>query len=354
MTARALLAAAALTACSAPSLQPELARAEDLEREGRNDEALAAYQRAGQRCGSIGNLDRRYETCRAAYLGRAELLDRIGMRKQAAEEYERIPSILPDHESACAEALYRGGRVYLELDDAKRGYTLLWRAVTNYPDEEFAGDALKIVVRDGRRRNPQELHAELAKLAPALSERAIADNLLYHMADLAEHELGDPSLALGYYDLIVQRYATGGLIDDALWHGARLARKAGDAAGAVRRLRELQSTREVAFGTGSYLSIWHDDGQLELGRVLRDDLHDLSAAARAFHRLPEKYPASVLRDDARFEEASTLAELGDREGACHVLDRLASKHPDSKYELERAPALRARLECPPGPAPKKP
>jgi len=354
MSARTLLALAALTACSAPSLQPELARAEDLEREGRNDEALAAYLRAGQRCGSIDNLDRRYETCRAAYLGRAELLDRIGRRKQAAEEYERIPGILPDHDAASAEALYRGGRIFLELGAAERGYTLLWKTVTNYPDQEFAADALKILVRDGRRRNPQELHAELAKLAPALTDRAIADNLLYHMADLAEHELADPALALSYYDLIAERYPEGGLIDDALWHGARLARAAGDAKGAVRRLRKLQSTREVAFGTGSYLSVWHDDGQLELGRVLRDDLGDLRAAARAFHRLPEKYPDSILRDDARFEEASTWAAIGDGDHACRVLALLAKKHPDSKYELAKAPELRARLQCPPVPAAKKP
>ena len=335
----------ATLACSAPSLQPELAQAEAHERAGRHDDALAAYLRAGERCGEVSDLRRRYETCRSAYLGRAELLNRIGRRDQAAEEYEKIPTILPDHANASAEALYRGGRLFLELGKDERGYTLLWRSVTNYPDEEFAGDALKIIIRDGRKRNPKQLHDELAKLGPALSETGIADNLLYHMADIAENELAEPALALGHYDLIAERYSKGGLVDDALWHGARLSRLAGDAAGAVKRLRTLQSTREIAFGTGSYLSIWHDDGQLELGRVLRDDLKDLRRAARVFRNLPKRYPDSILHDDARFEEAETWARLGDSARACRALDRLRAKHPDSKYELARAPTLRQKLGC---------
>jgi TolA-binding protein len=97
---------------------------------------------------------------------------------------------------------------------------------------------------------------------------------------------------------------------------------------------------------GSYFSVWLDDGQLELGRILRDDLRDLPGAATAFRRLPEDYPDSILQDDASIELADTLAQAGDTVGACAELTRLGKRWPDSKHGLNRAPALRQKLSCP--------
>lgn len=345
MRALGALACAALS-CSAPALQPELAQAEEHERAGRNDAALGAYTRAQGTCTRTENLRLRYQRCREAYLGRAELLDRMGKRRQAAEEYKRVPALLSDHDAASAEAIYRAGRIYLELGDDKQAYTLLWRVVTDYPDEEFAADSLKLVVRDGRKRNPKQLQAELVKLSRGLPDKAIADNLLYQLANLAENEMNDPTLAVSYLDLLAERYPKGGLVDDALWHAARLSRKLGDGQGAATRLRKLQSTREVAFGTGSYLSVWHDNGQLELGLVLRDDIGDHAGAARELRKLHTLYPDSILRDDALFEEAVSWAGHSARDKACAALGTLLKKHPESKYELEKAPALRAKLSCP--------
>ncbi|HEY5944161.1 MAG TPA: tetratricopeptide repeat protein, partial [Kofleriaceae bacterium] len=76
---------------------------------------------------------------------------------------------------------------------------------------------------------------------------------------------------------------------------------------------------------------WLDDAQLELGKVLRDDLHDLPGAAAAFRKLPKDYPASILKDDALYELAVTLEQAGDHAGACTTLDALARQSPDSKY-----------------------
>ncbi len=344
---QALALCALALACSAPALQPELADAEAHARAGRNDEALLAYGEAQRRCGNIGNLRRRYATCREAFLGQAELLDRIGRRRQAAEAYEQVPKALPDHDNANAEAHYRAGRIFLELGDDTRGYTNLWKTVTDYPDEEFAADALKIVVRDGRRRNAKQLHTELTKLARAFPGRSIGDNLLYHLADLSEKELEDMELALSYYDLLVQQYGKGPLADDALWHGARLARKRGDARGAVRRLRDLQSRREVSFGTGSYLSVWHDDGLFLLALVLRDDLKEHEKAVKELRKLPRLYPSSTLKDDALMEEARALVLMEKSKAACAVLAKLRKRHSESRYELKDAPALRRELGCSP-------
>lgn len=331
--------------CSAPALQPELADAEAHARAGRHDQALSSYRSAQARCGSIDNLRRRYATCREAFLGEAELLDRVGRRREAAEAYERVPLALPDHDNASAEARYRAGRILLDLGDDARGYTLLWKTVTDHPDEEFAADALKIIVRDGRRRNAKQLHGELAKLARALPERAVGDNLLYYLADLSEQELAQPELALSYYDLLVRRYGKGPLVDDALWHGARLARAQGDPRGAVRRLRDLQNRREVSFGTGSYLSVWHDDGLLQLALVLRDDLGEAAEAVVELRKLPRLYPTSTLHDDALMEEARALVLLGKNSEACIALTRLRERYAESKYEIEHGPRLRSRLHC---------
>ena len=114
-----------------------------------------------------------------------------------------------------------------------------------------------------------------------------------------------------------------------------------------RTLRALLKTREVAFGAGSYFSVWLDDAQLELGKVLRDDLHDYPGAVAAFRRLPADYPASILQDEALWETAVTFDVAGDPTSACKELAKLKKKWPDSKYELDLAPALAAKLGCSP-------
>jgi hypothetical protein len=135
------------------------------------------------------------------------------------------------------------------------------------------------------------------------------------------------------------------LRDDARWHAARLSRAVGDSKGAAQRLRALLATREVALGAGSYFSIWLDNAQLELGKVLRDDLKDLPGAIAAFRQLPKHYPASILKDDALYELAVTLAAANKPTDACRAVADLRKQSPDSKY-LDDAGALAAELKCP--------
>jgi len=234
----------------------------------------------------------------------------------------------------------------LGLGQDEVAWTYLWKTVTDFPDEAFAGDALGRLLQDGRRRDPRALFQVMSELLPALEETRIADNLLWALADLAEHDLDDPESARQLLDRIPTEHPGSGLRDDARWHGARLSRQLGDGAGAAERLRALVATREVAFGAGSYFSVWLDDAQLELGRVLRDDLRQYDDAVRAFRRLAEDYPASILHDDAAYELAVTQARAGRTTEACQELARLAEKWPDSKYQLEQGPALARELGCP--------
>ncbi|MCG8422271.1 MAG: tetratricopeptide repeat protein [Proteobacteria bacterium] len=333
------------SACSAPALSPDLADAEAAEAAGDNQRALVHYDAALRSCAAETNPTARRRMCASAHVGRAELLDRIGEKARAARAYARIARVLPGHLEASSTGVYRAGRLYLELGDARTAYSLLWRAVTDYPDQGYAADALRVLLRDGRQRNPRELYRVMGDLLQPLSRTGVADNLLYAIADLAENENGDQRAALGFYDKITVEYPGSGLRDDAFWHAARLARVLGDGPGAARRLRQLLATREVAFGAGSYNSIWFDNAQLELGRILRDDLDDPWGAVAAFARLPRDYPASVLIDDALWETASTWDRVGDRQKTCTALARL-SAWPDSKYEIELAPALRNKRGCP--------
>ena len=335
----------ALAACSAPALPADLAAAEDHQRAGQFDAADRAYLAAQSSCKTIRDQRLRRDHCAEAHIRRAELLEDQDRQAEAAAAYEATPAALGGDQVPSAKALYRAGRLRLRLGEEARGYDLLWKTITDYPDVAYSNDALRVLLADGRRRNPRQLYGVLASLVESLEGAEIGDALLYAMADLAEHELATPPVALQHYDRIAADFPQGGLRDEAWWHGARLARSLGDPRGAAGRLRKLLATREVAFGVGSYFSVWLDDAQLELGRVLRDDLGDVDGARAAFERLPRDYPASILRDDALWELAVTQQKAGRRDQACATLSRLRRDWPESRWELEQAPALRGQLGC---------
>ena len=338
---------AAAVACSgAPKLE-ELDRAERRERAGDDQAALRAYLEAQTTCLRIDDPVRRRTSCADAHLGRAELLVDLGRRREAVVAFERAAAVL-DSASAVARARLRAGQLQLDLGDDREAYRLLWLVVTDAPEQAFAADALKILLRDGRRRDAGQLYRVLVQLYERLSSTELGDNLLFAMAELAEEERGDPRLALSFLDTLAARHRKSGLRDEALWHGARLARQIGNPEGAARRLRALLATREVAWGAGSYFSVWLDDAQLELGRVLRDDMGQRQAALDAFARLPRDYPASILRDDALWESARTFEQMGDSRRACGALGQLGRSHPDSRWELSEAPDRRRALACPGG------
>jgi tetratricopeptide (TPR) repeat protein len=338
--------AALAAACSGAPRLTELERAEASERAGDDRAALDAYLAAQTTCRRIDDRLRRDAACADAHLGRAELLVDVGRTREAAAAFERAMAVLEGDAAARARATLRAGQLHLELGDDRRAYTLLWRVITDHPDQAFAADALKLLLSDGRRRDPSQLYQVLVQLYGRLPDTEVADNLLFAMAGLAEEERGDRRLALSFHDTVAARYRQSGLRDESLWHGARLARLLGNPAGAERRLRMLLATREVAWGAGSYFSVWLDDAQLELGRILRDDLGRRRDALDAFARLPRDYPASILRDDALWERAVTFEQMGDRRRACGSLDELRRGHADSRWELTEAPALRRKLSCP--------
>ncbi len=326
-----------LFACSAPATLPDLVKAERLADSGDTDGALAAYREAQTTCKNVKPARRRQQACGDALLGEAEVQEHAGRIDAAVATYLAIPNKAPDDSVTASTATYRGGELLLKQDKPVEAWTALWKVVTDYPDEAVAADALKTLVADGRKRDPNALSDEIAKLITPLASTGVADNLVWWLADITEKELNNPQAARAFYDRIPADFPKSGFRDDARWHAARISRAIGDSKGAVERLRALLATREVAFGPGSYFSIWLDDAQLELGKVLRDDLHDTAGAAAAFRRLPKDYPASILKDDALYELAVTLAPT-DKSGACDAAKKLPA---DSKYKSRVA-----ELGCP--------
>ncbi len=325
------LVALLLVGCSAPATLPELKTAEMRADQGDTDGALAAYRAAQGKCGDLRPERRAKAACSEALLGEAEVLEHAGKTQDAIDTYLAIPAKLHDDDFTASVAVYRAGELLLKAGKTTDAWTALWRVVTDWPDEQSAADALKTLIADGRGRDARTLADQIAHLITSLSSTQVADNLLWALADLTEHELANPEGARAYYDRIPVDYPQSGLRDDARWNAARISRAIRDPKGAVTRLRALLATREVAFGAGSYFSIWLDDAQLELGKVLRDDLGDLPGAMAAFRRLPTDYPASILKDDALYELAVTQDKAGDHAGACETLKKLGKQAPESKY-----------------------
>jgi tetratricopeptide (TPR) repeat protein len=353
--------------CARAPRLAELDEAERLARAGHEEAALEAYLAAQLACRRLHDRLRRVAACADARLGRADLLVGLGRRAEAARDFEAAAlALAAEDDAGAAHALARAGSLRLEAGQDERAYQLLWRAVIDYPDQVFAADALESLVRDGRRRAPSQLYQVLRQLEAhgvtprdtvsrsggdrsggeaRIGDTELGDDLLLAMAELAGRELADPRAALAHYDELVAAHPRSGLCDDALWRAAELARRLGDGPGAIRRLRALIATREEAWFIGSYFSVWLDDAQLELGRILRDDLGQPRAAADTFSQLLRDNPASTLRDDALWERARTLAGLGERDEACRALGQLRGEHAESRWELEAAPALRRRLFC---------
>lgn len=341
----AALAVAALTACSAAPVPADLSRAYERQAAGDLDGALAAYRAAARRCDRALSSERTDADCARALLGEAGVLADAGRTAEAIAAYAAIGARTHDDPPPSAEGLFRAGRLAFDAGRAGQAAGYLWAAVEQYPDEAFAADALAFVVARARADAPLALWQRLDADHAQLADTDVADNLLWWMAELAEHELAQPATARALYARIPVEHPTSGLRDDARWRVAALATAAGDYPGAAAALRGLLATREVAFGAGSYFSVWLDDAQLALARLLRDHLADPDGAARAFARLPRDYPASILVDDALDELAALEEARGHTAAACQAAARQLRHDDASRF----APAARdrlARLGCP--------
>src|SRR5262249_53669637 len=150
------------------------------------DGAVTAYHAAQARCGGLRPVRRARAACGEALLGEAEVLEHAGRTPPAIATYLAIPARAGDDRTTAATAASGAGARLLAEPEVAAAWTALWRVATDYPDEPIAGDALRVLVNDGRHRDARALSDELARLLTPLAETQVADNLLWSLADLAE------------------------------------------------------------------------------------------------------------------------------------------------------------------------
>jgi TolA-binding protein len=291
------------------------------ERLGHDDCALATVRLA-----ELHESAERWTEARAAWLRAA---DRATQSRTAARALARAAEV---------------AHARLAQDDGPDGAeTLAWRCVERYPDEIASDDALKLGIRVAEARDWQALEAKLAALQPRVVKFDVGDNVLYERALLLVRRERTAE-AIGLFDQLAQAYPRSSLRDDGLWRAAGILRQQGDYQGALARLQGILSTKRKALIVGSYNYLQLDDAQLLTGRIWLDDLHDPVRAAKAFERLADEFPDSVLRDDALFDLARARQQQHDTAAACLALGRLLQQFPDGN-RVRPARALRVELNC---------
>ncbi len=299
-----------------------------------------------------------------AFLAEAERDQHHGRLEAAALAYDRA-AIAAERRVDRDEALYRESRVFARLHDYPRALALCvslaeakpasrrtWRAVLDGAryrlelgqGERAESDLRMLVVEHGdsgegksalgilieRRVRIADMESGLAYLRALSSEARsgfVAEALAYEEADLLI-ALGRSPEARTVLSSQIERfpYPRGALWDDALWRLADLAEDADDPQAAVEYLSRMLVAHEKALHVGSYTRPRFSLAALRIARIYRDRLRDSDAAVKAFQRVRDQFPGSLVADDALEEEAELWFAAGDRAQGCARLRTLLEEH----------------------------
>ena len=307
------------------ALDRSLRTAEGLERAGRHDEAADAYARTRAQCAE------RTELCSTTMLREARERQRAGEADRARALYESAAARYPDSRDA-PRALRRAARLRLDAGDVRGARTLIERTVVAYPGHGEATRALSLLVHSYDDADDADgALSALRQLERRTSGTPIGDNILLACARL-EARLGRGADAERTLRALVRAYPyPAGAWDDALWLLADLTEQRGDARAAIDALETMVSVYEEAAIVGSYNLPMFDDAELRIARLWLEVLRDPARAIRAAERLRDRYPDSVLRDDAVLLEARARVAAGQRAAACRLRDTLRSVDPHSRF-----------------------
>ncbi|MCS6911842.1 MAG: tetratricopeptide repeat protein [Myxococcales bacterium] len=336
------MVALCLVACAGAPLPDDLHRAQRLEAERRDEEALAAYAAARARCSHAGA--RAHDDCALAALREAQLLERLGRTREAIEAFVRVRELTLDGRRA-ARALLRAALLRSDLGERDGALALCRLIVRRWPDEVAAEDALRLLVQ--LVPDDPNLPAELDQLARELNPHAVSGFALLYRAERAERD-GQLELAVATYDELWRRFPRGPLRDDAAWRAARLLRRMGRPSEAAVRLQRLQDTFVPAMFVGHYNKLLLDDAALLLGEIYLEDLGQPARAIAALEGLLRRQPTSLLADDALLLMARAALRQGGADAyarACAYLRRLRRDYPDGN-RVRQAQQEEQRLGCP--------
>ncbi len=323
-----LAASLALTGCKRPGFPPVYHQGVDLERQGKDRQALAAYVQA------VNNCRGQNDACAQCRLRRAEALTRLGRHKEAVRAYlslagwRQVPQSAARARDRAADLLER------RLKDPDRALSLSLENVTAFPAEVAAEDSLARVVRLYSARGKQrKLIRLLMDLYARLKKTDLADNLLFSAATLYRDN-GQRDQALRLYDRLAADYPRSGLQDDALWQAVRLLEQQESWDQALVRYRRLLATRKDAFLVGSYNSTYLDDAQLKMALVYLQRFNKPKRALAELRLLRDDFKDSVLRDDAQWWIATIHLQQGNKQKACAALTRLTREFPDGNHAVK--------------------
>lgn len=336
---------------------------------------LAYEQRlaAGDRAFSSG----RYAEAAAAYASAAETGGRVRDQDQArflaAMAWRRAGDptralALFDALAASSATWDRGPRAAFEAavmrwrsDDPatqSQGRAALEALIVRDPRTGAARRGVILLLRDLDAADPS-LARSLAWLESLATRDNVRASVLYEFVRAAQatrlQTLGriDEALAAWRRLLAEVPYPQNSHWDDGHERVALMLRARGDARGALAALDAMLAVREAVYSSGSYNAPRFDDGAMLRAEILRDDLHDLPAAAEAFHFVYASFRESIRRDDALHAEARVRAQMGDG-SACAVWQRLAEEFPCRRFGRQareeatrcgRTPEARAPDAC---------
>ena len=291
---------------------------------GRYEEAARAFADAAGRAERVKDRDE-------ARLMEARSYQRASRWEPARAAYQRLIADSPKGPRS-ARAEFELAELAIEHGDAEAGWAMLRAAVRRHASHGMARRVLRsLVQREEDRGGPAAAVAWLEREAPQLRGTEIEQAASYELG-LALERSGDREGAIRTLVAAARArpYPFGAHADNALFEAARIASEAGRPEEAIRYLREMLAPRERA-ETGSYERPLFDDAQLEIAELYRDALKDRAAARREFHRLYADHPASLMRDDALWQEALLWREDAKQDETCAAARRLSRELPESRY-----------------------
>lgn len=348
MKRRALACAFVLTAvagCSTPNWGDAylhaLAAGTRAYHAGRFLEAARAYHDAAGKALRVRDRDE-------ALFQEARMFERTEQWQEALAAYRALAANSPTGERT-ERVRFVVAETEIDHGNASAGWTQLETTLLAHPNSGNAHAALaRILSRVAEQGGDAAVVAWLAAHEKGLARTDLAQTVTYERANALER-LGRLDEARDTYLSAARAhpYPHGTLTDDAFWRAADIEDRQGRYAQAIALLEEMLAPRETSGEPGSYERPRFPASRQRIAELYRDRLKDHRAARREFHRLYEEHKATILRDDALWNEARLAREDGDGKNACEVMELLAKKFPDSRY------ALCTRELCPSAPAPKK-
>ncbi len=342
--AAALLFAALVAAACAPSLPDAYVRsraaAERAYSAGRYDEAAREWQKAA------ATADLAYHRNDARYRAAASL-ERAGRWPEARRALDAFLHDAPKS-SGAARAAYDRANLEFSHGDPRKGVAMLEQVIADHPESAAAANAVRLrLIQIEESGGVAASRAWLDRMIPRFQKTGVGELLHYSYAECLKKQ-GLLAAARDRYVYVADThgYPFGDLWDDALFHASELDETLGDAKTAILRLRRMLAERESSDFQGSYERPRFAPAQYRIAELYRDRLGDRGRARREFEKLWNDHPTSLLRDDARWNQALIAAADGDQRDACNTLTSLQKEMPDSRF------SACAPLVCPTLAAPK--